>query len=125
MWTSEERSEWNQTQETPPTTIVTIVTMKNTVTQKDTKNRMRNCASLVENRYQKDVTGTTYQTEEECVTQLANTQSLSVTGTTTNNYAPLDKSKNNTSPKSTLTSAKTVLSHAKISVVKSVKTKGA
>ncbi|KAG9289783.1 hypothetical protein G9A89_015363 [Geosiphon pyriformis] len=44
--------------------------------------------------------------------------------TTTNNYAPLDKSKNNTSPKSTLTSAKTVSSHAKISAVKSVKTKG-
>ncbi|KAG9302433.1 hypothetical protein G9A89_011483 [Geosiphon pyriformis] len=44
--------------------------------------------------------------------------------TTTNNYAPLDKSKNNTLPKSTLTSAKTVLSHAKISAVKSVKTKG-
>ncbi|KAG9300045.1 hypothetical protein G9A89_018322 [Geosiphon pyriformis] len=44
--------------------------------------------------------------------------------TTTNNYAPLDKSKNNTSPKSTLTSAKTVLSRAKVSAVKSVKTKG-
>ncbi|KAG9296682.1 hypothetical protein G9A89_009941 [Geosiphon pyriformis] len=44
--------------------------------------------------------------------------------TTTNNYAPLDKSKNNTSPKSTLTSAKTVSSRAKVSAVKSVKTKG-
>ncbi|KAG9292196.1 hypothetical protein G9A89_023916 [Geosiphon pyriformis] len=44
--------------------------------------------------------------------------------TTTNNYAPLDKSKNNTSPKSTLTSAKTVSSRAKVSAVKSVKMKG-
>ncbi|KAG9285987.1 hypothetical protein G9A89_022663 [Geosiphon pyriformis] len=37
---------------------------------------------------------------------------------------PLDKSKNNTLPKSTLTSAKTVSSCAKVSAVKSVKTKG-
>ncbi|KAG9290822.1 hypothetical protein G9A89_010971 [Geosiphon pyriformis] len=36
------------------------------------------------------------------------------TRTTTNNYAPLNKSKNNTSPKSILISAKTVLSRAKI-----------
>ncbi|KAG9284304.1 hypothetical protein G9A89_002114 [Geosiphon pyriformis] len=43
--------------------------------------------------------------------------------TTTNNYALLNKSKNNTSPKLTLTSVKTVLSHAKISAVKSVKIK--
>ncbi|KAG9303808.1 hypothetical protein G9A89_018705 [Geosiphon pyriformis] len=72
-WTSEERSEWNQTQETPPITIVTIVTKKNTVIQKDTENETRNRASLVENRYQEGATGTTYQTEEEHVTQLANT----------------------------------------------------
>ncbi|KAG9302825.1 hypothetical protein G9A89_009602 [Geosiphon pyriformis] len=44
--------------------------------------------------------------------------------TTTNNYAPLNKSKNNTSLKSTLISVKTVSSRAKISAVKSVKTKG-
>ncbi|KAG9286493.1 hypothetical protein G9A89_014659 [Geosiphon pyriformis] len=93
------------------------------VTQKDMENGTRNHASLVENCYQKGATGTTYQTEEERVTQLANTQSSSVTGTTTNNYAPLDKSKNNTSPKSTLTSAKTVSFRAKISAVKSVKMK--
>ncbi|KAG9290040.1 hypothetical protein G9A89_010346 [Geosiphon pyriformis] len=45
------------------------------------------------------------------------------TRTTTNNYAPLDKSKNNTSPKLTLTSVKTVLFRAKISAVKSVEMK--
>ncbi|KAG9290322.1 hypothetical protein G9A89_007053 [Geosiphon pyriformis] len=61
--TSEEKSEWNQIQETPPTTIVTVVTKKNTVTQKDTENGMRNHASLVENYYQEGVTGTTYQAE--------------------------------------------------------------
>ncbi|KAG9307604.1 hypothetical protein G9A89_023169 [Geosiphon pyriformis] len=60
-------------QETPPTTIVTVVTKKNTITQKDTENGMRNRASLVENHYQEGATGTTYQTEEERVTQLANT----------------------------------------------------
>ncbi|KAG9302123.1 hypothetical protein G9A89_020557 [Geosiphon pyriformis] len=69
-----------KTQETPPTTIVTVVTKKNMVTQKDTENGTRNHASLVENRYQEGATGTTYQTEEERVTQLANTRSLSVTG---------------------------------------------
>ncbi|KAG9284381.1 hypothetical protein G9A89_023638 [Geosiphon pyriformis] len=69
-----------KTQEIPPTTIVTVVTKKNTVTQKDTENGMRNRASLVENYYQKGVTGMTYQAEEEHVTQLANTQSSSVTG---------------------------------------------
>ncbi|KAG9300766.1 hypothetical protein G9A89_023564 [Geosiphon pyriformis] len=68
-----------KTQETPPTTIVTVVTKKNTVTQKDTENGTRNRASLVENRYQEGATGTTYQAEEERVTQLANTQSSSVT----------------------------------------------
>ncbi|KAG9301657.1 hypothetical protein G9A89_016727 [Geosiphon pyriformis] len=62
-----------KTQETPPTTIVTIVTKKNTVTQKDTENGTRN-------RYQEGATGTTYQAEEERVTQLANTRSSSVTG---------------------------------------------
>ncbi|KAG9300044.1 hypothetical protein G9A89_018321 [Geosiphon pyriformis] len=69
-----------KTQETPPTTIVTVVTKKNTVTQKDTENGTRNCVSLVENHYQEGATGTTYQAEEECVTQLANIRSLSVTG---------------------------------------------
>ncbi|KAG9300112.1 hypothetical protein G9A89_000852 [Geosiphon pyriformis] len=51
-------------------------------------------------------------------------KNLNGTRTTTNNYVSLDKSKNNTSPKSTLIFAKTVLSHAKINAVKSVKTKG-
>ncbi|KAG9291775.1 hypothetical protein G9A89_012060 [Geosiphon pyriformis] len=41
-----------KTQETPPTTIVTVVTKKNTVTQKDTENGIKNHASLVENHYQ-------------------------------------------------------------------------
>ncbi|KAG9285144.1 hypothetical protein G9A89_004359 [Geosiphon pyriformis] len=81
-WTSKERSEWNQTktQETPPTTIVTVVTKKNTVTQKDTENGTRNRASLVKNCYQEGATEMTYQTKKERVTQLANTRSSSVTG---------------------------------------------
>ncbi|KAG9306530.1 hypothetical protein G9A89_004727 [Geosiphon pyriformis] len=53
---------------------------KNTVTQKDTENGMRNRASLVENCYQENATETTYQAEEERVMQLANTQFSSVTG---------------------------------------------
>ncbi|KAG9292881.1 hypothetical protein G9A89_016243 [Geosiphon pyriformis] len=65
MWTSEERSEWNQ---------------KNTVTQKDMENGTKNRVLLVENHYQEGATGTTYQAEEERVTQLANTQSSSMTG---------------------------------------------
>ncbi|KAG9299339.1 hypothetical protein G9A89_013987 [Geosiphon pyriformis] len=68
-----------KTQKTPPTTIVTIVTKKNTVTQKDMENGMRNHALLVENHYQKSVTGMIYQAEEKHVMQLANTQSSSVT----------------------------------------------
>ncbi|KAG9297594.1 hypothetical protein G9A89_007669 [Geosiphon pyriformis] len=54
-----------KTQETPPTTIVTVVTKKNTVTQKDTENETRNRALLVENHYQEGATGMTYQTEKE------------------------------------------------------------
>ncbi|KAG9295732.1 hypothetical protein G9A89_001749 [Geosiphon pyriformis] len=50
------------------------------VTQKDMENGTRNCASLVENCYQEGATGMTYQAEEERVMQLANTQSLSMTG---------------------------------------------
>ncbi|KAG9287893.1 hypothetical protein G9A89_017488 [Geosiphon pyriformis] len=69
-----------KTQKTPPTTIVTVVTKKNTVIQKDTENGTRNHASLVENCYQEGATGTTYQAEKERVMQLANTRSSSVTG---------------------------------------------
>ncbi|KAG9306538.1 hypothetical protein G9A89_004735 [Geosiphon pyriformis] len=43
-------------------------------------NGTRNRASLVENHYQEGATEMTYQAEEECVTQLANTRSSSVTG---------------------------------------------
>ncbi|KAG9303653.1 hypothetical protein G9A89_018550 [Geosiphon pyriformis] len=68
------------TQETLPTTIVTVVTKKNTVTQKDMKNGTKNCVLLMKNHCQKGVTGLTCQTEKERVTQLANIQSSSVTG---------------------------------------------
>ncbi|KAG9295835.1 hypothetical protein G9A89_009064 [Geosiphon pyriformis] len=88
------------------------------VIQKDTENGTRNCALLVENHYQKGTTEITYQAEEEHVTQLANTQSLSVTG-----CVPLAKNRNSILFRLTLTFAKTVLSCAKVSVVKSVNTK--
>ncbi|KAG9299699.1 hypothetical protein G9A89_013059 [Geosiphon pyriformis] len=71
---------WTKTQEIPPTTIVTVVTKKNTVTQKDMENGTKNHALLVENHYQEDMTGMTYQTEEKRVMQLANTQFSFVTG---------------------------------------------
>ncbi|KAG9291515.1 hypothetical protein G9A89_021934 [Geosiphon pyriformis] len=64
-------------QETSPTTIVTVVTKKNTVIQKDMKNETKNYVSLVENHCQKDATGSTCQAKEGCITQLANTQSSS------------------------------------------------
>ncbi|KAG9288411.1 hypothetical protein G9A89_015617 [Geosiphon pyriformis] len=80
-----------KTQEILPTTIVTVVTKKNTVTQKDMENGTRNRASLVENRYQEGATRTTYQAEEECVTQLKESAEVADEVTSYNMFDPVDK----------------------------------
>ncbi|KAG9304648.1 hypothetical protein G9A89_020212 [Geosiphon pyriformis] len=134
---------------TPPITIVTVVTKKNTVIQKDMENGIKNhcqkskggtcdatCQYTIlicdwvrgrmsfEAVFNRAVRRLQHYPHDE--DELYNTAQAKWTNsrTTTNNYVPLDKSKNNTSLKSTLTSAKTVLFHAKINAVKSVKTKG-